>query len=93
MHRGRKIHEEKKQALENIGRVKNPMKKAPSFISRDAPKLILEIKIDDSKVEKLSLKGNENPHLVAKKFVSMHGLEDSMVDVLESLIDEQLENL
>ena len=87
--------------MENLGRVKNTEKygkdskrsKVPSFVSRDTPKLILEIRIDENRTEKLCLKGHENRRFVAKKFVNVHGLEDSMVDVLESLIDEQLDNL
>ena len=41
-------------------------------------------------MEKLSLKGDENPHLVSKKFVHMHGLDEEMIEVLESLVEEQL---
>ena len=99
--KGREEKEKKKQAYENLGRVKNSgalsksqlKSAAPSFLTRDAPKLILEINIDGDRVEKLALKGDENPHLVSKKFVNMHGLEDEMVDVLEELVREQLDNL
>lgn len=66
---------------------------APSFIDRDTPKLILEINIDGDRVEKLALKGNENPYLVSKKFVMTHGLEQEMVEVLAALVKEQLNNL
>ena len=73
---------------------KSPSKSvAPAFLARDAPKLILEINIDGNRVEKLCLKGDENPHLVSKKFVHMYGLDDEMIEVLESLVEEQLKNL
>jgi hypothetical protein len=38
----------------------------------------------------LKLKGDEEPRIVAKKFVIKHGLEDSMQEVLKSVIEEQL---
>jgi hypothetical protein len=38
------------------------------------------------RVEKLQLKGDEDPRLVAKKFVRMHGLAEEMQEVLESII-------
>ena len=66
MKKGREEKEKKKQAYENLGKVKksailskSPSKSAaPAFLARDAPKLILEINIDGNRVEKLSLRGD-----------------------------------
>ena len=38
----------------------------------------------------LKLKGDEEPRIVAKKFVIKYGLEESMIEVLEEVIEEQL---
>jgi hypothetical protein len=69
--------------------VKNKNSAPPSFIEREKPRLILEIKVGE-RVEELRLKGDEDPRLVAKKFVRMHGLAAEMQEVLESIIQEQL---
>lgn len=65
----------------------------PSFLSRDIPKLILEINIDETRVEHIRLKGDEDAKIVAKKFVSKYGLNDTMLSVLEELVDEHLRSL
>ncbi len=67
--------------------------RTPSFLDRDAPKLILEVNIGAGRIEKIKLNGNEDAKIVAKKFIMKHSLQNSMLSVLEELIDENLRNL
>ena len=62
------------------------------MMEREKPKLILQIKVGDQIVQ-LKLRGDEEPKIMAKKFVMKHGLEDSMQEVLQSVIEEQLSAL
>lgn len=56
MQKGRENREKKKQAFENLGKVKGQGDKkegksrAFSFLDRDAPRLILEINIDGDRI-------------------------------------------
>lgn len=67
--------------------------RTPSFLDRDTPKLILEVNIGAGRIEKIKLNGNEDAKIVAKKFITKHSLQNSMLSVLEELIDENLRNL
>jgi hypothetical protein len=42
---------------------------------------------------KLKLKGDEDPRIVAKKFVIKYNLDESMQEVLEEVVSEQLATL
>jgi hypothetical protein len=47
LEKGRREKQKRKEALENLGRVKNKNLAPPSFIEREKPRLILEIKVGD----------------------------------------------
>lgn len=81
-----------KEAYNNLGKVKPNTQAPPSFIQREAPKLILEIKVGE-RIEQLKLRGDEAPHLVAKKFIRKHALQEDMQSLLEEVISEQLAQL
>jgi hypothetical protein len=53
----------------------------------------LEVNIGAGRIEKIKLNGNEDAKIVAKKFITKHSLQNSMLSVLEELIDENLRNL
>jgi len=55
------------------------------------PKVILEIKVDESRIEKIKLYGSEEPRVVANKFVRKNGLAEEMIEVVEELIREYSE--
>ena len=92
MQKGRQKKQERQEAYDNLGKVKTGGNAPPSFIEREMPKLILEIKVG-GRVEQLRLRGDEAPHLAAKKFISKHALEEDMQSLLEEVIAEQLAEL
>lgn len=55
------------------------------------PKVILEIKVDETRVEKIKLYGGEDPRVVANRFVRKNDLSEEMIEVVEDLIREYSE--
>lgn len=82
-------------AYETLGKVRNPSKnrtfQPPSMLERSEPKVILEIKVDEYRIEKVKLYGGEDPHLVASRFVRKNNLGEEMLEVVEDLIREYSE--
>lgn len=64
--------------MDNLGRVRNrsqsKLNKPPSMLEKE-PKIILEIKVDETRIEKIKLYGNEDPRVVANKFVRKNNLD------------------